>query len=135
MASTADALPKTIIRPSRGLAPLNLRELWEYRELIYFLIWRDVKVRYKQTALGAAWAVIQPVMTMVVFSLFFGKLAKIPSEGVPYPIFAYTALLPWSYFAQSLGGASGSLVGNAGVITKVYFPRLIVPLSGVVAGL
>ena len=135
MASTFDTLPKTIIRPTAGLAPLDLRELWEYRELLFFLVWRDVTVRYKQTVLGAAWAIIQPVMTMVVFSLFFGRLAKIPSEGVPYPIFAYVALLPWSYFAQSLSGASNSLVGSAGVITKVYFPRLIVPLSGVLAGL
>lgn len=135
MSSAAHVLPKTTIRPSRGWAPVNWRELWHYRELLYFLVWRDVKVRYKQTALGAAWAIIQPFMTMVVFSLFFGRLAKIPSEGVPYPVFAYVALLPWGYFSGSLSGAANSLVGSANMITKVYFPRLIVPLAGVLSGL
>lgn len=114
---------------------LKLRELWKYRELLYFLIWRDIKVRYKQTALGAAWAIIQPFMTMVVFSLFFGKLAKMPSDGIPYPIFSYAALLPWNYFAQALGNSSNSLVTSAHLITKVYFPRLIVPVASVAAGL
>lgn len=135
MSTATSVLPKTIIRPSRGWAPINFRELWHYHELLYFLVWRDVKVRYKQTALGAAWAIIQPFFTMVVFSIFFGRLAKIPSEGIPYPVFAYVALLPWTYFAQSLNAASNSLVGSANLITKVYFPRLIVPLSGVLGGL
>ena len=129
-----ESLPVIRIRPSRGWVPLRLGELWEYRELLYFLTWRDVKVRYKQTVLGAAWALIQPVCTMVVFSLFFGQLAKVPSDGVPYPIFSYAALLPWGYFAQSLGSASNSLVGSANLVTKVYFPRLVVPISGVLSG-
>jgi len=124
-----------IIQPSRGLVPINFRDLWEYRELLYFLAWRDIKVRYKQTLLGAAWIVLQPVVSMVVFSVLFGGLLKVPSGGVPYPIFAYAALLPWSYFAGSLNRASTSLVGSAHVITKVYFPRLIIPISGVFSGL
>jgi lipopolysaccharide transport system permease protein len=127
--------PVTVIRPSRGWISLNLRDLWEYRELLYFLTWRDIKVRYKQTVLGAAWAIIQPFFTMVVFSLFFGRLAGVPSEGVPYPIFAYCALLPWNYFAGALDRAGNSLVGSANLITKVYFPRLVIPLSAVLAGL
>jgi homopolymeric O-antigen transport system permease protein len=122
------------IEPSYGQVPLKLRELWEYRELIYFLIWRDVKVRYKQTALGAAWAIIQPFFTMVVFSIFFGKLAKMPSDGVPYPIFAYTALVPWSFFAHGLIASSNSLVGSANLIQKVYFPRLVLPISTALSG-
>ncbi len=129
------AMPTLIIRPSTGWMPLNLPDLWHYRELIYFLTWRDIKVRYKQTVLGAAWAVIQPFMTMVVFSIVFGRLAGIPSEGLPYPIFAYCALLPWQLFAHSLTQSSNSLVANERLITKVYFPRLVVPLSAVVAGL
>jgi lipopolysaccharide transport system permease protein len=128
-------LPVTVIRPSRGWARLNLRELWQYRELLYFLIWRDVKVRYKQTIIGAAWAVIQPFFTMVVFSVFFGRLAQIPSDGVPYPIFAYSALVPWMYFATAVSQASNSLVEHERVITKVYFPRLLLPLATVLAGL
>ena len=124
-----------IIRPSRNWVALNLRDLWLYRELLYFLTWRDIKVRYKQTVLGAAWAIIQPFFTMVVFSVFFGRLAQVPSEGVPYPIFAYCALLPWNYFAGALDRAGNSLVGSANLITKVYFPRLVVPLSAVLAGL
>ena len=127
--------PVTIIRPSRGWISINLRELWAYRGLLYFLTWRDIKVRYKQTVLGAAWAIIQPFFTMVVFSLFFGRLAGVPSEGVPYPIFAYCALLPWNYFAGALDRAGNSLVGSANLITKVYFPRLVIPLSAVLAGL
>ena len=115
--------------------PLKLDELWQYRELLYFLVWRDVKVRYKQTALGAAWAIIQPVMSMVVFSIFFGKLAKMPSDGIPYPIFSYTALLPWTYFAGALGQASNSLVGSASLLKKVYFPRFIIPLTPVFSGI
>lgn len=123
-----------IIRPSRGWVSLKLNELWEYRELLYFLTWRDVKVRYKQTVLGAAWAIIQPFFTMVVFSLFFGRLAKIPSDGIPYPIFAYAALVPWTFFANGLGQSSNSLVGSANLIKKVYFPRLVVPISSVLSG-
>lgn len=127
-------LVHTRIQPSRGWVSLNLRELWEYRELLYFLTWRDVKVRYKQTAVGAAWAIIQPFMTMVAFSLFFGQLAKVPSDGVPYPIFSYTALLPWGFFASGLSQASNSLLGNAGLLGKVYFPRLLVPIASVLTG-
>jgi lipopolysaccharide transport system permease protein len=128
-----EALPKMIIKPSRGWFALHLNELWQYRELLYFLTWRDIKIRYKQTVLGAAWAIIQPFFTMVVFTLFFGKLAKIPSEGVPYPIFSYAGLLPWTFFAQAMNQSSDSLVGNAHLITKVYFPRLAVPLSATLA--
>jgi lipopolysaccharide transport system permease protein len=130
---TVEALPKIVIEPSRGWFSLHLNELWQYRELLYFLAWRDIKVRYKQTVLGAAWAIIQPFFTMVVFTLFFGKLAKIPSEGVPYPIFSYAGLLPWTFFAQAMNQSSDSLVGNAHLITKVYFPRLAVPLSATLA--
>jgi lipopolysaccharide transport system permease protein len=127
--------PITIVEPSHGWISLKLRDLWEYRELLYFLTWRDIKVRYKQTALGATWAVIQPFFTMVVFSLFFGRLAKIPSDGIPYPIFAYAALVPWTFFAQGLTQSSNSLVGSAHLITKVYFPRLVIPISSVLSGL
>jgi lipopolysaccharide transport system permease protein len=108
--------------------------LWEYRELLYFMAWRDIKVRYKQTVLGAAWAIIQPFFTMVVFSIFFGRLAKVPSDGLPYPIFAYAALVPWTFFANGLNQASNSLVGSANLIKKVYFPRLVVPISSVISG-
>jgi lipopolysaccharide transport system permease protein len=128
-------MPTTIIEPSRGWSALHLRALWDYRELLYFLVWRDLKVRYKQTVLGVAWIVLQPVVSMVVFSLLFGGLLKVPSGGVPYPIFAYAALLPWNYFASSLGRSSTSLVSSAHIITKVYFPRLVIPISGVVSGL
>ena len=121
----------TIIRPSRGWIALKLRELWEYRELLLFLAWRDISVRYKQTALGATWAIIQPLFTMIVFSLFFGRLGKIPSDGLPYPIFTYTALLPWQYFATALAGSADSLVGSANLISKVYFPRLVIPVASV----
>lgn len=127
--------PVVVIQPRRGIAALKLADLWEYRELLYFLAWRDVKVRYKQTALGAAWAVIQPLFTMVVFSIFFGKLGKIPSDGLTYPIFSYVALLPWQLFAHSLGHSSQSLVSEGGLIRKVYFPRLIIPIASVLAGL
>ena len=122
------------IQPSRGWVSLRLRELWQYRELLYFLVWRDVKVRYKQTALGAAWAVIQPFFTMVVFSVFFGRLAKMPSDGIPYPIFCYAALVPWTFFAGGLEQSSNSLVGSANLIRKVYFPRLAIPIATVLAG-
>lgn len=128
-------LPHLSIRPAQGWASLGLKELWEYRELIYFLTWRDIKVRYKQTALGAAWAIIQPFFMMIVFSLFFGKLARVPSDGVPYPIFTYCALIPWQLFAHSLAESSNSLVANERLITKVYFPRLIIPISAVLGGL
>jgi lipopolysaccharide transport system permease protein len=122
------------IEPSRGWVSLKLGELWEYRELLYFLIWRDIKVRYKQTVLGASWAIIQPLFTMVVFSLFFGQLGKMPSDGIPYPIFSFAALVPWTFFANGLGQSSNSLVGSSNLITKVYFPRLVVPLSAVLSG-
>ena len=126
--------PLIIVKPSTGWVSLKLGELREYRELIFFLTWRDIKVRYKQTVLGAAWAIIQPFFTMVVFSLFFGKLAQVPSDGIPYPIFAYAALVPWTFFANGLSQSANSLVGNANLIKKVYFPRLVVPLSSVVSG-
>jgi lipopolysaccharide transport system permease protein len=129
------AVPHIRIEPPRGLPSLNLRELWEYRELLFFLVWRDIKVRYKQTALGAAWAILQPVFSMVVFSLFFGRLAKVPSDGVPYPIFTYCGLLPWQLFAYALTESSNSLVANERLITKIYFPRLVIPIAGVLAGL
>jgi lipopolysaccharide transport system permease protein len=122
------------IQPSRGWVSLKLRELWEYRELLYFLVWRDIKVRYKQTVLGAAWAIIQPFFTMVVFSLFFGKLARVPSDNIPYPIFSYAALVPWTFFANGLNQASTGMVTHANLITKVYFPRLAIPIARVLAG-
>jgi len=112
-----------------------LEEVWRYRELLYFFVWRDIRVRYKQTVLGASWAVIQPLFTMIVFTIFFGHLAKIPSEGIPYPIFAYAALVPWAYFTQSITQASNSLISHQGIITKVYFSRLIIPLSAALSGL
>jgi lipopolysaccharide transport system permease protein len=124
-----------VIQPSTGWTALGLAELWQYRELIFFLSWRDIKVRYKQTTLGIAWAVIQPVFTMIVFSIFFGRLAGIPSDGLPYPVFAFCALLPWQLFAHSLTESSNSLVANQNLITKIYFPRLAIPLSSVIAGL
>jgi lipopolysaccharide transport system permease protein len=114
---------------------INLKELWGYRELLFFLVWRDVKVRYKQTFLGAAWAILQPLLSMVVFSFFFGKLAKLSSDGLPYPIFNYSAMLPWTYFSGALSGAAGSLVNNANMLTKIYFPRIILPISAVFSGL
>jgi lipopolysaccharide transport system permease protein len=135
MATEAAPAPVLILRPSTGFLRLDLKALWEYRELLYFLVWRDIKVRYKQTALGAAWAVLQPVMTMLVFSIFFGRLAKVPSDGVPYPVFAYVALLPWQLFAFALTESSNSLVASQNLITKVYFPRLVIPISSVLAGL
>ena len=134
---SARIVPVPVIRiePSTGWVFLKLRELWEYRELLYFLIWRDVKVRYKQTVLCAAWAIIQPFFTMVVFSLFFGKLGKIASDGVPYPIFSYAALVPWTFFAHGLTYSSDSLVASARLITKVYFPRLVIPIAAVASGM
>ncbi len=123
------------IVPSRGWVRIGFRELWAYRELMYFLAVREIKVRYKQTALGVAWAVIQPLCTMLVFSLFFGRLGKMPSEGIPYPLFSLAALIPWSFFATGLAQSSNSLVGNSNLITKVYFPRLVIPISSVLSGL
>ena len=127
--------PVITINASRGWTAVRMDQLWEYRELLYFLIWRDVKVRYKQTALGASWAIIQPFFTMVVFAVFFGRLAKMPSDGVPYPLFAYAALVPWTFFANALAQASNSLVNSGNLIKKVYFPRLIVPIASVLTGL
>lgn len=128
-------LPRIIIQPSSGWRSLGLKDLRQYRELLYFLAWRDIKVRYKQTVLGGLWAIIQPFLTMVVFSLFFGKLAKIPSDGIPYPLFAYAALVPWTFFANGLSQSADSLVGSANLIKKVYFPRLVIPISCVLSGL
>lgn len=128
-------IPVIKIEPSKGWVSLKLREVWEYRELLYFLIWRDVKVRYKQTVIGIGWAIIQPFFTMVVFSIFFGKLAKMPSDGIPYPIFAYAGLVPWTFFSNGLSKGSNSLVSSSNLIKKVYFPRLIIPISSVLSGL
>ena len=128
-------LPHTRIEPSKGWISLGLKDLWQYRELLFFLTWRDIKVRYKQTALGAAWAIIQPLLTMMVFTLFFGRLAKVPSDGIPYPLFSYTALLPWQLFAYALTESSNSVVANERLITRVYFPRLVVPLASILSGL
>lgn len=125
----AAAMLATEIEPSTGLRPLDVRELSAYRELLYFLVWRDIKVRYKQTALGAAWAILQPLMTMAVFSIFLGKLAHVPSDGLPYPLFSFAALIPWTYFAAALGSGALSVVGSQHLISKVYFPRLLIPLS------
>ena len=125
-------IPSLRIEPSRGWVALNLSELWAYRELLYFLTWRDVKVKYKQTIIGAGWAIVQPLTTMVVFTLVFKKIADISSEGIPYPIFAYTALLPWNLFATALNRSTVSLVSQVGLISKVYFPRLIIPLSAAI---
>jgi lipopolysaccharide transport system permease protein len=129
------ATPVLRIEPSSGWVSLRLGELWEYRELLYFLVWRDIKVRYKQTALGAAWAILQPVLTMVVFSVFFGRLAKVPSDGIPYPVFALAALVPWQLFAYAVSESTNSLVISQNLIKKVYFPRLVVPIASVLAGL
>ena len=127
--------PLVTIEVGKAWLPLNLRDLWACRELLYFLMWRDIKVRYKQTLLGAAWAVIQPLTTMIIFTYFFGKLAKVPTEGVPYPIFFYTGLLLWTFFSNGVNSAANSLIGNSNLITKVYFPRLIIPSAAVGAGL
>lgn len=127
--------PVTIIRPPRGWMPVDLRELWAYRELLFFLTWRDIKVRYRQTLLGFAWAIIQPLTMMIVFTLFFGQLAKVPSEGIPYPLFSYAAVLPWTLFADGLTRSSNSLVQENNLIQKVYFPRLILPLSSTLSPL
>ena len=128
-------LPVTRIRPSRGWRALGLRELWDYQELLWFLVWRDVKVRYKQTVLGVGWAILQPVATMVVFSLFFGRLAGVPSDSLPYPIFSFAGLVPWTFFSQGLSQSANSVVGSQNLITKVYFPRPVIPIAAVLAGL
>jgi lipopolysaccharide transport system permease protein len=128
-------LPISVYEPTHGWLSLRLGELWHYRELLYFLPWRDIKIRYKQTALGVAWAVLQPLITMVIFSVIFGQLAKLPSDGIPYPVFSYAALLPWGLFSGALQRAGTSLVINSNLITKVYFPRLVIPISAVAAGL
>jgi lipopolysaccharide transport system permease protein len=133
--AAAEATSLLVIQPLKGLVSLQLSELWKYREVLYFLIWRDIRVRYKQTALGAAWAVIQPLFTMLIFSIFFGRLAKVPSDNLPYTLFSYSALVPWMFFATGLSQASNSLVGSSNLITKVYFPRLVVPMAAVLAGL
>src|SRR5215813_13365560 len=127
--------PVVSIRPSRKWVALNLRDLWAYRELLYFLMWRDVKVRYKQTLLGAAWAVIQPLFAMLIFTLFFGRLAGIPSDGIPYPLFAYAGLLPWMFFSNAVTNSGNSLIGSANLIKKGYFPRIIIPAAATIAGL
>ncbi|MBI4244998.1 MAG: ABC transporter permease [Planctomycetes bacterium] len=124
----------TKIEPPSGFNLLSLRELWRYKELLYFLVWRDIKVRYKQTVIGASWAIFQPLLAMIVFTLFFGKLAKIPSDGIPYPIFYYAALVPWLYFANAIANATNVMIENQRVITKIYFPRLLLPLSSVLSG-
>ena len=133
MKDTAQTL--SIIEPKKGWIPINFKEIWKFRELLYFLTKRDIKVRYKQTVLGGLWAIIQPLFSMLVFTLFFGKLAKVPSDGIPYPIFVYAGLLPWTYFANALSASGNSLVGSQNLITKVYFPRLIIPASASLAGL
>src|SRR5215831_2541252 len=124
-----------VIEPGKRWVPLKLRDVWAYRELLYFLTWRDVKVRYKQTLLGAAWAILQPLLTMLIFTLLFGRLAGIKTDGPPYPIFAYSGLVIWTYFANSITNSGNSLVGSAHLITKIYFPRMIVPAGAVAAGL
>ena len=133
--STADVAVTRRLQPSQGWSNRTLSDLWAYRELLYFFIWRDVKVRYKQTLLGAGWAIIQPLMTMVVFTIFFGHLARVPSDGLPYPVFSLMALVPWTYFASALAGCSTSLSGYQHIISKVYFPRLIIPIGAVIAPL
>jgi lipopolysaccharide transport system permease protein len=133
--SKAAPVAVTHLRPTRGWVSLDLDNIWRYRELLYFLTWRDLKVRYKQTVLGGLWAIIQPFFTMIIFSLFFGRLAKVPSDGLPYPLFAYAGLVPWTFFTNGLTNAANSLVGNANLITKVYFPRLVVPTASVLAAM
>src|SRR5882724_6614252 len=132
---TPDTKPTVIIEPRRGLLHLDLPAIWQYRELLYFLVWRDLKVRYKQTAIGVGWAVLQPVITMIVFTAIFGRFAKIPSDGLPYPIFSFSALIPWTYFATALNRSMASVVADSNLISKVYFPRLILPLAGTLAGI
>ena len=132
---TKDNFMKIYIAPTRGWTSIKLRDVWEYRELMGIFVWRDLKVRYRQTVIGILWAVIQPLLTMVIFSLFFGKLAKVPSDEIPYPIFSYAALVPWTFFANSINQASNSLVNNSEMIKKIYFPRLTMPIASILAGL
>ena len=127
--------PVVVIEPTKSWVGLNLKDLWAYRELLYFLAWRDIKVRYKQTALGVAWAIIQPLFTMFIFTLFFGRLAGISSDGIPYALFAYTGLLPWTFFANALTTSSNSLIGDSRLITKIYFPRMVIPIAAIGVGL
>ena len=134
MLVSQESVPYIRIEPSKGWVSLKLGELWAYRELLFFFVWRDIKVRYKQTVMGVSWAIIQPLFTMVIFSLFFGRLAKVPSDGLPYPIFSYAALVPWTFFANALNQASNSLVAGSGMLKKIYFPRLTMPLATVFAG-
>lgn len=135
MESTTATLPRVIIQPSKGWVSLRLHEFWEFRELLYFLTWREVKVRYKQTAIGAAWAIVQPLFTMLIFSLFFGRLAKMPSDAIPYPVFSLAGLVVWTFFANGLSQSANSLVVNANLVSKIYFPRLTVPVAAVASGL
>src|SRR5215470_5821630 len=132
--SNINKTPVYRVNASERWSPLDLHEIWEHRELLYFLLWRDIKIRYKQTLIGAGWAIIQPVLTMLVFSVFFGGLLKVPSNGIPYPIFSYAALVPWTFFANAIGQASDSLVGNGYLLKKVYFPRLIMPIARILSG-
>ena len=127
--------PVTVIEPRKGWIPVDLRDLWQYRDLLYILTMRDIRVRYKQTALGALWAIIQPLFTMLIFTIFFGKLAGMPSDNIPYPLFAYAGLLPWTFFSNAVTNSGNSLIGNSNLITKVYFPRMIIPAASVGAGL
>lgn len=127
--------PLIVIEPSRGWIPLNLSDIWQYRDLLYILTMRDIRVRYKQTLLGAAWAIIQPLFTMLIFTLFFGRLAEMPSDNIPYPLFAYAGLLPWTFFSNAVTNSGNSLVGNSNLITKIYFPRMIIPMASVASGL
>jgi len=129
-----EKMKEIVLEPPHSWFNLHLNELWEFRELLYFLVWRDIKVRYKQTVLGATWAIIQPLFTMIIFSVIFGKFAKLPSDGIPYPVFSYTALLPWQLFSKALSDASGSLVNNQQFVTKIYFPRIFLPASSILSG-
>ena len=131
----ASTPPTFIIEPARGFVAIDLRELWHYRDLLYFLTWREISIRYKQTVLGFTWAVLQPLLTMLVFTVFLGRLARVPSDGIPYPVFSYLGLLPWTYFANAVTRSGTSLVSNANLVSKVYFPRLLIPLSGTLSAL
>jgi len=132
-AGSSTRKPSVVIQPHKSLFRLDLIDVWRYRELLYFLVWRDVKVRYKQTAIGAGWVMLQPLVTMAIFTVIFGKLARIPSDGLPYPVFAFTALLPWSYFSQALTRSANSVVGSSNLVEKIYFPRLLIPFAASVA--
>ena len=134
-ASVAPDAPLFVIEPTKGFVAIDVRELWHYRDLLYFLTWREISIRYKQTVLGFAWAILQPLLTMIVFTVFLGRLAKVPSDGVPYPVFSYLGLLPWTYFANAVTRSGTSLVANANLLSKVYFPRLLIPLSGTLSAL